>query len=74
VLADAGYGLSAPFGVRLIGPVAKRGRPRRRHVRDILSMRAEDTLADAKRPTSTFTSAIRKIPGNAVPMRKSMVC
>ena len=59
VLADAGYGLSAPFRqgltarnlawavgiprhlkvypvhVRLIWPVAKRGRPRRRHVPDI---------------------------------------
>ena len=72
VLADAGYGLSAPFRqgltarnlawavgiprhlkvypveVRLIWPVAKRGRPRRRHVPDILSMPAEDMLADAK--------------------------
>jgi SRSO17 transposase len=72
VLADAGYGLSAPFrqglternlawavgifrhlkvypvDVRLIWPVAKRGRPRRRHVPDILSMPAEDMLADAK--------------------------
>ena len=71
VLADAGYGLSAPFrqgltarnlawavgiprhlkvyrvGVRLIWPVAKRGRPRRRHVPDILSVPAEDMLADA---------------------------
>ena len=72
VLADAGYGLSAPFrrgltarnlawavgiprhlkvypvNVRLIWPVAKRGRPRRRHVPDILSMPAEDMRADAK--------------------------
>ncbi len=72
VLADAGYGLSAPFrhgltarnlawavgiprhlkvypvGVQLIWPVAKRGRPRRRHVPDILSTPAEDMLADAK--------------------------
>ena len=71
VLADAGYGLSAPFrqgltarglawavgiprhlkvypvDVRLIWPVAARGRPRRRHVPDILSMAAEDMLADA---------------------------
>ena len=61
VLADAGYGLSAPFrqgltarklawavgiprhlkvypaDVRMIWPVAKRGRPRQRHVPDILS-------------------------------------
>ena len=67
VLADAGYGLSAPFrqgltarklawavgiprhlkvypvGVQLIWPVTKvRGRPRKRHVPDILSTAAED--------------------------------
>src|SRR5213596_2012232 len=71
VLADAGYGLSAPFrqgltarkltwavgiprhlkvypvGVQLIWPIAKRGRPRRRHVPDILSIPAEDMLANA---------------------------
>src|SRR5882672_2571991 len=72
VLADAGYGLSAPFrqgltarslawavgvprhlkvypvGVQLIWPVAARGRPRRRHIPDILSMPAENMLANAK--------------------------
>jgi SRSO17 transposase len=72
VLADAGYGLSAPFrqglttrgvawavgiprhlkvypvAVKLIWPVATRGRPRKRHIPDILSMPAEDMLADAK--------------------------
>src|SRR6266576_1927702 len=72
VLADAGYGLSAPFrqgltarslawavgiprhlkvypvGVRLIWPIAGRGRPRPRHVPNILSMAAEDMLADAR--------------------------
>ena len=72
VLADAGYGLSAPFrqgltargltwavgvprhlkvypvGVKLIWPVAMRGRPRKRHIPDILSRAAEDMLADAK--------------------------
>jgi SRSO17 transposase len=71
VLADAGYGLSAPFrqgltarklvwavgiprhlkvypaGVQMIWPVAGRGRPRKRHVPDILSIAAEDMLADA---------------------------
>ena len=71
-LADAGYGLSAPFrqgltarglawavgiprhlkvypvGVQLIWPIAKRGRPRRRSIPDILSIAAEDMLADAK--------------------------
>src|SRR5262245_63054330 len=68
VLADAGYGLSAPFrqgltarklawavgisrhlkvypaDVQMIWP-AGRGRPRQRHVPDILSMAAEDMLA-----------------------------
>src|SRR6201987_283461 len=72
VLADAGYGMSAPFrqwltarnlawavgiprhlkvypvDVRLLWPVARRGRPRRRHVPDILSMPAADILAGAK--------------------------
>jgi len=72
VLADAGYGLSAPFrqgltarklawavgiprhlkvyaaGVQMTWPVAGRGRPRKRHVPDILSMAAEDMLADAR--------------------------
>lgn len=72
VLADAGYGLSAPFrqgltarglawavgiprhlkaypvGVQLIWPIAKRGRPRQRSIPDILSIPAEDMLADAK--------------------------
>lgn len=72
VLADAGYGLSAPFrqglttrglawavgiprhlkvypvGAKLIWPVASRGRPRKRHIPDILSRAAEDILASAK--------------------------
>jgi SRSO17 transposase len=72
VLADAGYGLSAPFrqgltarglvwavgilgrqkvypaGVQLIFPIAGRGRPRERHIPDLLSMPSEDMLADAK--------------------------
>ena len=71
VLADAGYGLSAPFrqgltarkltwavgiprhlkvypaDVQMIWPVAKRGRPRKRYIPDILSVTAEDMLADA---------------------------
>src|ERR1700693_1776144 len=71
-LADAGYGLSAPFrqgltarklawavgiprhlkvypaDVQMIWPVAGRGRPRKRHVPDILSIAAEDMLADAR--------------------------
>ena len=73
VLADAGYGPSAPFrqgltarklawavgiprhlkvypvGVQLIWPITKvRGRPRKRHVPDTLSIAAEDMLANAK--------------------------
>src|SRR5437899_12499113 len=71
VLADAGYGLSAPFrqgltsrglawavgiprhlkvypvGVKLIWPPSTRGRPRKRHIPDILSGAAEDMLASA---------------------------
>jgi SRSO17 transposase len=37
-----------PVGVKLIWPVAARGRPRRRHIPDILSRAAEDMLANAK--------------------------
>src|SRR6202161_1741846 len=72
VLADAGYGLSAPFRqglttrglawavgiprhqkvypveVKLIWPIAGRGRPRKRHIPDVLSTAAEDMLANAK--------------------------
>src|SRR5688572_176018 len=72
VLADAGYGMSAPFrqeltrrkltwavgiprhlkvypvGVQLIFPTARRGRPRQRSIPDVLSVPAEDMLADAK--------------------------
>jgi SRSO17 transposase len=71
VLADAGYGLSAPFrqglttrkltwavgiprhlkvyptDVQLTWPVAGRGRPRRQPIPDVLSIPAEDMLADA---------------------------
>ena len=71
VLADAGYGMSAPFrqgltarklawavgiprhlkvyplDAQMIWPVAGRGRPRRRAVPDVLSIAAEDMLADA---------------------------
>jgi SRSO17 transposase len=71
VLADAGYGLSAPFrkgltarklawavgiprhlkvyptDVRMIWPVAGRGRPRKRSIPNILSVAAENMLANA---------------------------
>jgi SRSO17 transposase len=72
VLADAGYGLSAPFrqgldarglkwavgipkhqkvypsGVKLVFPVAGRGRVHKRHVPDQLSIAAQDMLEKAK--------------------------
>jgi len=83
VLADAGYGLSAPFrqgltarklawavgiprhlkvypvGVQLIWPVAKRGRPRRRHVPGILSMPSEAMLAAAKWQTVSWRTGTK---------------
>jgi SRSO17 transposase len=83
VLADAGYGLSAPFrqgltarkltwavgiprhlkvypaDVRMIWPVAKRGRPRQRYVPDILSMAAEDMLAHAKWHTVSWRTGTK---------------
>src|SRR5271157_6063528 len=37
-----------PCDVRLVFPVAARGRPRKRHVPDVLSIGAEDMLAEAK--------------------------
>ena len=72
VLADAGYGMSAPFrqalsarglawavgvprhqkvylpGVELVFPVAGPGRPRKRHVPNVLSVAAEEMLANEK--------------------------
>ena len=83
VLADAGYGLSAPFrhgltarnlawavgiprhlkvypvDVRLIWPVTRRGRPRRRPVPDILSMPAENMLAGAKWQTVSWRTGTK---------------
>jgi len=84
VLADAGYGLSAPFrqgltarklawavgiprhlkvypvGVRLIWPMTKvRGRPRKRHVPNVLSIAAEDMLAAAKWRTVSWRSGTK---------------
>jgi len=84
VLADAGYGLSAPFrqgltarklawavgiprhlkvypvGVQLIWPVTKvRGRPRKRHVPDILSVAAEDMLGGTKWKTVSWRSGTK---------------
>src|SRR3974377_1032951 len=83
VLADAGYGLSAPFRqgltarqlawavgiprhlkvypaeVQMIWPVAKRGRPRQRHVPDIPSIPAEDMLANAKWRTISWRTGTK---------------
>jgi SRSO17 transposase len=83
VLADAGYGLSAPFrqgltarklawavgiprhlkvypvDVGMIWPVAKRGRPRQRYVPDILSITAEDMLANAKWHTISWRTGTK---------------
>src|SRR6516162_2332024 len=83
VLADAGYGLSAPFrqgltarklawavgiprhlkvypaDVRMIWPVAKRGRPSQRHVPDILSIPAEAMLANAKWRTISWRTGTK---------------
>jgi len=83
VLADAGYGLSAPFrqgltarklawavgiprhlkvypaDVQMIWSVAKRGRPRRRPVPDILSIPAEDMLANAKWRTVSWRTGTK---------------
>ena len=83
VLADAGYGLSAPFrqeltrrkltwavgiprhlkvypvGVQLIFPTARRGRPRQRSMPDVLSVAAEDMLADAKWQTITWRTGTK---------------
>jgi SRSO17 transposase len=84
VLADAGYGMSAPFrqgltarklawavgiprhqkvyhaDVQMIWPVAKRGRPRALHVPDILSIPAEDMLANAKWRTISWRTGTKK--------------
>jgi hypothetical protein len=48
-----------PVNVRLIWPVTMRGRPRRRHVPDILSMPAEDMLADAKWQTLSWRTGTK---------------
>ena len=84
VLADAGYGLSAPFrqglterglawavgiprhlkvypvNVQLIWPVTKvRGRARKHHVPDVLSIAAERMLADARWKTVSWRNGTK---------------
>ena len=48
-----------PVDVRLLWPVTRRGRPRRRHVPDILSMPAEDMLANAKWQTVSWRTGTK---------------
>src|ERR1700739_1952163 len=48
-----------PVGVRMIWPVAKRGRPRQRHVPDILSITAEDMLVNAKWHTISWRTGTK---------------
>src|SRR5262249_60681528 len=56
--------------VRMIWPVAKRGRPRQRHVPDILSIPAEDMLANAKwRTISWRTGAKGKLKARFAAVR-----
>jgi SRSO17 transposase len=83
VLADAGYGLSAPFrqgltarklawavgiprhlkvypaDVRMIWPVATRGRPRKRYIPNVLSKPAEDMLAAARWQTISWRTGTK---------------
>ncbi len=91
VLADAGYGPSAPFrqgltarsltwavgiprhlkvypiGVKLIWPKAARGRPRKRHIPNILSVAAEDMLANAKWHTVSWRNGTKGRLKRALP-------
>jgi SRSO17 transposase len=56
--------------VRMIWPVAKRCRPRQRHVPDILSIPAEDMLANAKwRTISWRTGTKRKLKARFAAVR-----
>jgi SRSO17 transposase len=48
-----------PADVQMIWPVAKRGRPRKRHVPDVLSRPAEDMLADTKWRTISWRTGTK---------------
>jgi SRSO17 transposase len=48
-----------PADVRMIWPVARRGRPRQRHVPDILSIPAEDMLANAQWRTISWRTGTK---------------
>ena len=94
ILADAGYGMSAPFrqgltarklawavgiprhlkvypaDVRMIWPVAKRGRPRKRHIPNVLSKPAEDMLTAARwQPISWRTGTKGKLKARFAAVR-----
>ena len=94
ILADAGYGMSAPFrqgltarklawavgiprhlkvypaDVRMIWPVAKRGRPRKRHIPNVLSKLAEDMLTAARwQPISWRTGTKGKLKARFAAVR-----
>ena len=48
-----------PADVRMIWPIARRGRPRQRHVPDILSIPAEDMLANARWRTISWRTGTK---------------
>ena len=48
-----------PVGVQLIWPIARRGRPRQRSIPDVLSVAAEDMLADAKWQNITWRTGTK---------------
>jgi SRSO17 transposase len=48
-----------PADVQMIWPVAKRGRPRQRHIPGILSIPAEDMLANAKWHTISWRTGTK---------------
>jgi hypothetical protein len=62
--------MAQPWQALMIWPVAKRGRPRQRHVPDILSIPAEDMLANAKwRTISWRTGTKGKLKARFVAVR-----
>jgi hypothetical protein len=61
-----------PVDVRLIWPVAKWGRPRRRSIPDILSVPAEDMLADAKWQTVSWRTGRKASLRRALPLSASV--
>src|SRR3974377_1768061 len=59
-----------PADVQMIWPVAKRGRPRQRHVPDILSMPAEEILTKAKWNTISWRTGTKgKLKHRFAPFR-----